>query len=239
MEHSIWARGVQSHKAECAFESLFPTSSGAWDGESGYSYWFSLGGRSVNHLRSGGGQMQGPSKRCARVGDWVRAILVWIYPSFLLRVGSNCQDPRVRNFQKHQVITVGLLRWLFVGTVSSCFTKDTSATVFYFILLPMDFIRHSSCSDLVISFCEQSNNSASTDSKWRNLGFSWRLQKFSIGLELYGWQISWPCRVEIILLGPIGWKSLGCWIMFNIIEHDISRERWASKHNGSCLCLSF
>lgn len=67
MEHNMWARGVQSHKAECAFESLFPTSSGAWDGESGYGYWFSLGaGRSVNRLRSGGGQMQGPSKMCAR-----------------------------------------------------------------------------------------------------------------------------------------------------------------------------
>lgn len=53
-------------------------------------------------------------------------------------------------------------------------------------LWPMDFIRHLSCSYLVISFCEQSNNSSSTTFQWRKLGFSWRLHKISIGLELYG-----------------------------------------------------
>lgn len=214
MEHNMWAWGVQSHKAECAFESLFPTSSGAWDGESGYGYWFSLGGVDLSIAWGQGvGKCRGllrcvPGSLDSRVGDWVWAISVLIYPSFLLRVGSNCQDPRVRNFQKHQVITVGLLGWLFVG-IQFPLVLPKILLQLCFILLPMDFIRHSSCSYLVISFREQSNNSSSTDSKWRNLGFSRRLQKFSIGLELYGWQISWPYRVEIILLGPIGWTSLG------------------------------
>lgn len=149
-----------------------------------------------------------PGSLDSRNGDWVPGISVLIYPSSLFRVRNNCQHPRVRNFQKHQVIPVRLLRWLFVR-IQFPHVLPKILLQLCFVLWPRDFIRHLSCSYLLISFCEQSNNSSSTTFQWRNLGFSWRLHKISIGLELSGWQTSWAYGVKIVLVGPTGWKSLG------------------------------
>lgn len=72
-----------------------------------------------------------------------------IYPSFFLH-GNNCQDPRVRNFQKYQVVTVGL-KGGFLWDVSVLMFLQRYFLLLSFISLPVDFIRRLSCSFVVIS----------------------------------------------------------------------------------------
>lgn len=88
-----------------------------------------------------GENVQGHSKMYARE-------LRLLHSSSVL--GIIVGGPRVRNFQKHQVITIGLLRWPFLG-LQLFHVLPKILLLLCFIFLAVDFIRHSSRSCLVIS----------------------------------------------------------------------------------------